>query len=48
MSKKKEKKYNYYSIIKCQKCGLEQEIPGPCEKCGGKTFVPVLILREIV
>lgn len=47
MTNKKEKKYNYYQVVKCQECGVEQQVPGPCKKCGGKIFVPVYVLQEI-
>jgi len=45
--KKKEIKYNYIRIAKCEKCGLEAVEPGPCLECGHEIFVPVFKLQEI-
>jgi len=45
--KKKEIKYNYLQIVRCAKCGVEAEEPGPCFECKNQTFVPVFILQEI-
>ena len=43
---KKEQKYSYRQVIKCEECGKVQKKPGFCEKCGKDTFVIVLKLQK--
>lgn len=44
--KVKEKQYLYVVITKCEKCGLEPEVMGPCAKCKSETFLRTYLVIE--
>ena len=44
--KAKEKEYIYVVITKCEKCGLEPEVIGPCSKCKSEIFTRTYLVVE--
>ena len=44
--KNKEKEYIYAVITKCEKCGLEPEVIGPCKKCKSEIFLRSYLVVE--
>ena len=43
----KVKKYNFVGHNVCVECSKEQEIPGPCVKCGKDIFQRFIKCEEI-
>jgi len=44
--KTKEKEYLYVVITKCEECGLEPEVMGPCAKCKSEIFLRTYMVVE--
>jgi len=44
--KAKEKQYLYVVITKCEKCGLEPAVMGPCAKCKSEIFTRTYMVVE--
>lgn len=44
---KKKIKYNFIQEFRCEKCHMEANKPGPCEKCSCNYFNVIVKAQEI-